>query len=108
VFERLRAAAVWGAVCLVLLFSASLVGLLPVQVMRVDSDSMQPTLSPGDLLLVQHRPVSSSSATPETAASCVCGRSSPNASPGYSKLSKPVTRRCRRRLRTTRSHLRRR
>jgi signal peptidase I len=39
---------------LALLFAASLVGLLPVQVMRVDSGSMQPTVAPGDLLLVQH------------------------------------------------------
>ncbi|MGY1594678.1 signal peptidase I [Geodermatophilus sp. SYSU D00708] len=53
-FARLRGAVAWGAVGLAVLFTASLVGLLPVQVMRVDSVSMQPTVSPGDLLLVQH------------------------------------------------------
>jgi signal peptidase I len=45
---------VWGAAGLALLFVASLTGLLPVQVMRVDSISMQPTVSPRDLLLVSH------------------------------------------------------
>jgi signal peptidase I len=53
-FARLRAVAAWGAAGVGLLFTASLIGLLPVQVMRVDSASMQPTVSPGDLLLVQH------------------------------------------------------
>lgn len=39
---------------LVLLTGASLAGLLPLQLMRVDSDSMRPTLTAGDLLLVGH------------------------------------------------------
>lgn len=41
-------------VVLALLVGASLAGLLPLQLMRVRSDSMQPTLSSGDLLLVDH------------------------------------------------------
>jgi signal peptidase I len=59
VWARLRSAVVWGAAGLALLFVASLTGLLPVQVMRVDSISMQPTVSPRDLLLVSrwHGPV---------------------------------------------------
>ncbi|MGY1703820.1 signal peptidase I [Geodermatophilus sp. SYSU D00697] len=54
VWARLRSAAVWGAWGLALLLVASLAGLLPLQVMRVDSDSMQPTIDPGDLLVVRH------------------------------------------------------
>ena len=41
-------------VVLALLTGASLAGLLPLQLMRVDSGSMAPTLSAGDLVLVQH------------------------------------------------------
>ncbi len=41
------------AAVLLLLLAASVVGLLPLQPMRVDSDSMQPTLASGDLVLVQ-------------------------------------------------------
>ena len=38
---------------LVVLLAASVAGLLPVQVMRVASGSMAPTVAPGDLLLVE-------------------------------------------------------
>jgi signal peptidase I len=41
------------AVVLLLLVVGSVTGLLPVQPMRVDSGSMAPTVSPGDLLVVE-------------------------------------------------------
>lgn len=41
-----------SAVAVVLLVCAALTGVLPVQVMRVGSDSMAPTLSTGELVLV--------------------------------------------------------
>ncbi len=41
-------------VVLALLTGASVSGLLPLQLMRVDSGSMRPTLSEGDLVLVRH------------------------------------------------------
>jgi signal peptidase I len=41
------------AVALVLVVAASVSGLLPVQIVRVDSQSMTPTLEAGDLVLVQ-------------------------------------------------------
>ena len=44
------------AAAAVLLVAASVAGLLPLQPMRVDSDSMQPTLAAGDLVLVEHDP----------------------------------------------------
>lgn len=40
-------------VTLVLLLASSVAGLLPVQIMRVGSDSMSPTISAGDLVLVE-------------------------------------------------------
>jgi signal peptidase I len=43
------------AVALLLLVVASVTGLLPVQIMRVGSDSMSPTIMAGDLVLVDHR-----------------------------------------------------
>jgi signal peptidase I len=49
----------WVAVVLLVLVVASVAGLLPVQVMRVDSGSMTPTIGVGDLLVVDrwHGPV---------------------------------------------------
>jgi signal peptidase I len=41
------------AVVLLLVVVGSVTGLLPVRVMRVDSGSMAPTVSPGDLLVVE-------------------------------------------------------
>jgi signal peptidase I len=41
------------AVVLVLAVAASVSGLLPLQIVRVDSESMTPTLEAGDLVLVQ-------------------------------------------------------
>ena len=52
--SRLRDAALWGAAGAALLLAASTSGLLPTQPMRVDSDSMAPTIASGDLLLVRH------------------------------------------------------
>ncbi|MGY1732152.1 signal peptidase I [Geodermatophilus sp. SYSU D01045] len=39
-----------------LLVAASVAGLMPLQPMRVDSDSMRPALAAGDLVLVEHDP----------------------------------------------------
>ncbi|MGY1772506.1 signal peptidase I [Blastococcus sp. SYSU D00813] len=52
---RRRTASVATVLLLVLalLTAASLAGLLPLQLMRVDAGSMRPTLAPGDLLLVR-------------------------------------------------------
>ena len=52
--RRLASAATALLVVLGLLAAASLAGLLPVQLVRVDSGSMQPTLSSGDLVAVRH------------------------------------------------------
>jgi signal peptidase I len=53
-WRRLRGAVLWLAAGAALLLVAATSGLLPLQPMRVDSDSMTPTVSPGDLLLVRH------------------------------------------------------
>jgi signal peptidase I len=53
-WRRLRSAALWLAVGLALLLVASMAGLLPVQLMRVDSTSMLPTIDAHDLLVVRH------------------------------------------------------
>jgi signal peptidase I len=50
----LRAAALWALVGAALLVAASVTGLLPLQLMRVGSESMSPTLATGDLVLVRH------------------------------------------------------
>jgi signal peptidase I len=50
----LRGAALWLATGTALLLVTAVSGLLPLQPMHVDSDSMTPTVSPGDLLLVRH------------------------------------------------------
>jgi len=42
------------AVVLVLLLGASVTGLLPLQIMRVGSESMSPTIGTGDLVVVRH------------------------------------------------------
>ena len=52
--SRLRGAVLWLATGAALLLVAATSGLLPVQPMRVDSGSMAPTVSTGDLLLVRH------------------------------------------------------
>jgi len=49
-----RAAALWALVGTALLVVASVMGLLPLQLMRVGSDSMSPTIATGDLVLVRH------------------------------------------------------
>ncbi|MGY1638779.1 signal peptidase I, partial [Geodermatophilus sp. SYSU D00742] len=53
-WRRLSGLATWAAAGLVLLLVASMAGLLPLQLMRVDADSMTPTTAPGDLLVVRH------------------------------------------------------
>ena len=53
-WQRLRGAVLWVAAGAALLLVAATSGLLPVQPMRVDSDSMTPTVASGDLLLVRH------------------------------------------------------
>jgi len=53
-WQRLRGAALWIAAGAALPLVAATAGLLPVQPMRVDSDSMTPTVASGDLLLVRH------------------------------------------------------
>ena len=53
-WQRLRDAALWVAAGAALPLVAATAGLLPVQPMRVDSDSMTPTVASGDLLLVRH------------------------------------------------------
>jgi signal peptidase I len=50
--RRIRRVLSGLAVVLVVLVVASLAGLLPIQIMRVGSDSMSPTIGPGDLVLV--------------------------------------------------------
>ncbi|WP_336028515.1 signal peptidase I [Geodermatophilus sp. FMUSA9-8] len=54
--RRSRAGRVTSALAALLcaLVAASVAGLLPLQLMRVDSDSMRPTLAAGDLVLVDH------------------------------------------------------
>ena len=52
--RRLRGAVLWIAAGAALLMVAATTGLLPLQPMRVDSDSMTPTVASGDLLLVRH------------------------------------------------------
>jgi len=54
VARRLRDAGLWLVAAAALLLVAATSGLLPVQPMRVDSDSMTPTLAADDLLLVRH------------------------------------------------------
>lgn len=51
---RLRDAVLGVAAGLALLLTLSTSGLLPLQAMRVDSGSMVPTVSAGDLLVVRH------------------------------------------------------
>ncbi|MGK5110947.1 MULTISPECIES: signal peptidase I [unclassified Geodermatophilus] len=51
-WRRLLQLGPWLAIGTVLVLIASMSGLLPWQVMRVDSDSMQPTIDIGDLLVV--------------------------------------------------------
>ena len=53
-WHRLRGAVLWIAAAAALVLVAAMSGLLPVQPMRVDSDSMTPTVASGDLLLVRH------------------------------------------------------
>ncbi len=53
-WRRLRGAGLWVAAGTALLLVAATSGLLPLQPMRVHSDSMTPTVAPGDLLLVRH------------------------------------------------------
>jgi signal peptidase I len=53
-WQRLRGAVLWVAAGAALLLVAATSGLLPVQPMRVDSDSMTPTVASDDLLLVRH------------------------------------------------------
>jgi signal peptidase I len=53
-WQRLRGAVLWVAAGAALLLVAATSGLLPVQPMRVESDSMTPTVASGDLLLVRH------------------------------------------------------
>ena len=53
-WRRLRGALLWIAAGAAFLLVSATSGLLPVQPMRVDSDSMTPTVAPGDLLLVRH------------------------------------------------------
>jgi signal peptidase I len=53
-WRRLRGALLWLATGTALLLVAAISGVLPLQPMHVDSDSMTPTVSPGDLLLVRH------------------------------------------------------
>ncbi|MBB3082995.1 signal peptidase I [Geodermatophilus sabuli] len=52
--RRLGNLAVWAAAGTALLLVASMAGLLPLQLMRVDSGSMIPTIASGDLLVVRH------------------------------------------------------
>ncbi len=52
--RRLRGAGLWLVAGAALVLVASTSGLLPVQPMRVDSDSMTPTVAADDLLLVRH------------------------------------------------------
>jgi signal peptidase I len=52
--RRLATAATALAVTLTVLVGASVAGLLPVRLMRVDAGSMEPALSAGDLVLVDH------------------------------------------------------
>ncbi|MFW3170917.1 signal peptidase I, partial [Geodermatophilus sp. CPCC 206100] len=52
-WRRLLQLGPWLAVGFVLVLIASMAGVLPWQVMRVDSDSMQPTVDTADLLVVQ-------------------------------------------------------
>lgn len=52
--QRITSAATGTLIALLVLTGASLAGLLPLQLVRVDAGSMQPTLSSGDLLLVDH------------------------------------------------------
>jgi signal peptidase I len=50
--RRWRRAGVVAACCLVLLVAASVAGVLPLQMMRVSSGSMDPTIAMGDLVLL--------------------------------------------------------
>jgi signal peptidase I len=52
--RRLRALSRWLLTGVVLLVVASVAGLLPLQIMRVDSGSMAPTIDSGDLVLLRH------------------------------------------------------
>jgi signal peptidase I len=50
--RRIRRSLTGLALALLVLVVASVVGLLPVQIMRVGSDSMSPTIAAGDLVLL--------------------------------------------------------
>ena len=52
--RRSRDAGLWLVAAAALVLVAATSGLLPVQPMRVDSDSMTPTVAADDLLLVRH------------------------------------------------------
>jgi signal peptidase I len=52
--RRLRRLSGWLLTALLLLVMASVAGLLPLQLMRVDSGSMAPTIATGDLVLLRH------------------------------------------------------
>ena len=52
--RRLRGAGLWLVAGAALVLVAATSGLLPLQPMRVDSDSMTPTVAADDLLLVRH------------------------------------------------------
>ncbi len=54
VARRLRGAGLWLVAAAALVLVAATSGLLPVRPMRVDSDSMTPTVAADDLLLVRH------------------------------------------------------
>ena len=54
VVRRLRGAGLWLVAGAALVLVAATSGLLPLQPMRVDSDSMTPTVAADDLLLVRH------------------------------------------------------
>jgi signal peptidase I len=51
--RRWRRVAAVVACCLVLLLAASVAGLLPMQMMRVSSGSMDPTIAVGDLVVLE-------------------------------------------------------
>lgn len=51
--ERIRRGSTALTIAVVVLLMSSVAGLLPIQVMRVGSDSMLPTIAAGDLVILQ-------------------------------------------------------